>query len=170
MMQKRLLTLILFVASTMWTAQVQAVCPVCTVAVSAGMGLSRWLGVDDIISGLWLGGVIVSLILWTLQWIETRNIHFQGRGWVTAFSYYLLILLPLYFGGLIGHPNNVLWGIDKLILGTAIGSVAFYSGAWCYGYLKNKHGGHAYFPFQKVAMPIAPLVVLSLLFFYLLKV
>lgn len=37
------------------TAKAQAVCPVCTVAVGTGVGLSRWLGVDDTITGLWLG-------------------------------------------------------------------------------------------------------------------
>ena len=33
----------------------KAICPVCTVAVGAGIGLSRWLGIDDSITGLWIG-------------------------------------------------------------------------------------------------------------------
>ena len=34
-----------------------AVCPVCTVAVGAGLGLAEWLGIDDSISGLWIGAL-----------------------------------------------------------------------------------------------------------------
>ena len=38
-----------------------AVCPICTVAVATGIGFSRWLGIDDTITGLWIGGLTVSL-------------------------------------------------------------------------------------------------------------
>ena len=164
---KKLLLLTLFIISLIWATQVQAVCPVCTVVVSAGIGLSRWLGVDDSISGLWLGGLIVSLILWTLHWLDHKNIHIFARSWITVFSYYLLILLPLFVTGILGHPNNTLWGIDKLLLGITVGSAAFYGGAQYYTFIKKKHHGHAYFPFQKIVMPIAPLMMLSLVFFYL---
>ncbi len=30
----------------------KAVCPVCTVAIASGVGLCRYLGIDDLISGL----------------------------------------------------------------------------------------------------------------------
>ena len=33
----------------------QAVCPVCIVAVGAGLGLSEYLGIDDTIAGVWIG-------------------------------------------------------------------------------------------------------------------
>lgn len=150
-------------------AKAQAVCPVCTVAVGAGVGLSRWLGVDDTITGLWLGGAIVSLIIWSISWMEKRNVHLRGKGLVTTVSYYVLICAPLYLAGIVGHPDNTLLGIDKLVLGIAAGSGAFYSGAWWYKRLKEKNMGHAYFPFQKVAMPITPLIILSIIFYYLTK-
>ena len=54
-------------------AKVGAVCPVCTIAVGASLGLSRWLGVDDTISGLWIGGLIVSTTLWTYSWMKKRH-------------------------------------------------------------------------------------------------
>ena len=38
-----------------------AVCPICTVAAATGIGFSRWLGIDDTITGLWIGGLTVSL-------------------------------------------------------------------------------------------------------------
>ncbi len=157
-------------------AQAQAVCPVCTVAVATGVGLSRWLGVDDTIAGLWIGGVIVSLIVWTVNWMDAHNIRFKGRAVITAVSYYLLVLTPLYFGGfigqkdpLLGFPMNTLWGVDKLVLGISVGSLAFYVGAWSYERLKEKNKGHAYFPFQKAVMPVSPLILLSPVFYLLTK-
>ena len=151
-----------------------AICPICTVAVGAGVGFSRWLGIDDIITGLWVGGLTVSLIDWTITWLEKKNIRFKGKNILTILGYYALILIPLYYSGFIGHSHNSLlcwcgFHLDKLLLGIIVGSLGFQFGASFYYYLKEKNQGHAYFPFQKVLMPIAPLILLSLIFFLLLK-
>ena len=147
----------------------KAVCPVCTVAVAAGVGLSRYLGIDDIISGLWIGGLIISLIIWTINWLNKKNIHFMGRKIIVIIGYYVLIIVPLYWGGIMGHELNKFWEIDKLLLGIIMGSIGFSFGAWVYYFLKAKNNGHAYFPFQKVVMPISPLIVLSVIFYFLTK-
>ena len=42
-----------------------AVCPVCTIAIGAGLEGMRMLGVKDILTGIWAGGLTVSLIGWT---------------------------------------------------------------------------------------------------------
>lgn len=145
--------------------QAHAVCPICTIAVGAGVGLSRWLGIDDMIAGLWIGGLTVSMIMWTLSWFDKKKIHFKGRHLVTICSYYVLIVVPLFFTGIMGHALNTLWGVDKLLIGIIGGSVVFYGGAWWYERVKKKNNGHAHFPFQKVVMPIAPLILLSILFY-----
>ena len=147
----------------------QAVCPICTVAVVAGVGLSRWLGIDDSITGLWIGGLTVSLIAWTIDWLKRKNFHFYGRKTITVVVYYLLIVAPLYYYKIIGHPLNTLWGVDKLLFGIIVGSVMFFLGALWYYQLKAQNNGHAYFPFQKVVMPISPLIILSLIFYFLTK-
>ena len=33
-----------------------SVCPVCTIAVGAGLEGARLIGIDDIITGIWAGG------------------------------------------------------------------------------------------------------------------
>jgi hypothetical protein len=149
------------------TGVAQAVCPVCAVAVTTGVGLSRWFGVDDTVTGVWLGGLIVSLIIWSINWMEERHIRFRARALITSASYYLLICIPLYMGGILGHSDNTLLGVDKLALGMVIGSGAFYLGAWWYERLKEKNLGHANFPFQKVVMPVMPLIMLSAIFYFL---
>lgn len=148
---------------------VYAVCPVCTIAVGAGIGFTSWLGIDDLITGLWIGALTVSLIVWTVRCLDRKNVHFLGRKILVVSFYYLSTILPLYFQGYIGHMLNKLWGIDKLLLGIMVGSVVFFAGSLTYDILKRNHGGKPYFPFQKVVMPIFPLIILSLAFYYVSK-
>jgi len=163
--------LFIFAISFLFAEKALAVCPICTVAVAAGVGLSRWIGIDDAITGLWIGGLTVSMIAWTLSWFDKKKIKFAGRAVITTIGYYALIVVPLYFMGLIGNPANAVYGnwLDKLLLGIIVGSFGFWAGASWYYYLKEKNNGHAYFPFQKVVMPTAPLIILSVLFYFLTK-
>ncbi|MEK7482384.1 MAG: hypothetical protein AAB620_01160, partial [Patescibacteria group bacterium] len=149
----------------------QAICPVCTIAVAGGVGLSRWLGIDDSITGLWVGGLIVSMIIWTIAWLSKKNIRFFGRKIIVVLAYYVAVVLPLYLKGIIGDPSNTFCGcgIDKLIVGIASGSIGFAIGAILYHYLKKKNQGKAYFPFQKVVLPIAPLIILTVVFYFLTR-
>lgn len=147
----------------------QAICPVCTVAVCGAVGLSRWLKIDDSITGLWIGGLTVSLIVGTVTWLRKKNWRFPGMPIATTVIYYLIVFLTLYFANFLGQPANCFWGIDKLLWGIVIGSIFFPAGAYLYAYLKRKNGGKAYFPFQKVVMPIIPLLILSVIFYLLTK-
>jgi len=161
----------IFTVGFLFAKKTLAVCPICTIAVSAGVGLSRWLGIDDTITGLWIGGLIVSMITWTESWLEKKNIHFPGRIFANILGYYALVLIPLYYSGIIGNPLNTLCacGLDKLLFGIVAGSLAFWFGASWYYYLKEKNNSHAYFPFQKVVMPISPLLILSIIYYLLTK-
>lgn len=145
-----------------------AVCPICTVAVGAGVGFSRYLGIDDVITGLWIGGLTVSMIAWTIAWLDKKNIHFQGRKILTALLYYLLIIPPLYWMDVMGHPLNVLWGVDRLLAGIIFGSGVFLFSVLGYDWLKVKNSGHSHFPFQKVAMPVGALILASGLAYFLI--
>jgi hypothetical protein len=157
------------VGGILLASSAQAVCPICTIAVVGGVGLSRWLGIDDSITGLWVGGLIVSFIMWTIKWFEKKNIRFKGRDSVTILAFYALTIVPLYFTDILGHPLNKLWGIDKLILGIIVGSVFFTLGDKFCCYLKSKNEGKAHFPFQKVVLPIIPLLILSFIFYLITK-
>ncbi|TAN32729.1 hypothetical protein EPN28_04410 [Patescibacteria group bacterium] len=150
-------------------APAKAVCPVCAVAVGAGVGLSRWLGVDDAITGLWVGGLLAALTMWTKNWLIKKGKNFKLSGIVFAIVYYGLTIVPLFWMNVIGHPYNTLWGMDKLLLGIIIGSVVFYAGANLYFYLKTKNNGHAHFPFEKIALSVGPLVALSALFYFITR-
>ena len=146
-----------------------AICPVCTIAVGAGIGLSRWLGIDDTITGLWIGGLTISLILWTLNWLRRKEINFKGKRTLVFLGYYLIIIVPLYWMNIIGHPFNKMLGIDKLLFGIILGSLAFWSGGIAYYRIKERNDGRAHFPFQKILMPLAPLIILSIILYFFTK-
>ena len=146
-----------------------AMCPVCTVAVGAGIGLSRWLGVDDTITGLWVGAITISLAMWTNLWLEGRKIRFPGRDLLVYSAYIAMIIIPLYYKDIMGHPLNKLWDVDKLALGMIIGAVTFYLTAGTYLLVKKRNNNRAHFPFQKIAMTVGTLTVLSVVFYYLTK-
>ncbi len=146
-----------------------AFCPVCVVAAGAGLGFSRWLGIDDTITSLWIGGLLVAVSAWTIDWLKRKKINFKGLNFITYLAYYSMVLIPFYTTGFIGHPFNRLWNIDKIFLGIMVGSIVFYFvGDW-YQYLKKKNNGHAYFPFQKVVMPLGSLLILSFAFYFITK-
>jgi hypothetical protein len=157
--------------SLIFAKEVFAVCPICTVAVGAGVGFSRWLGIDDTITGLWIGGLTVSMITWTIAWFQKKQINFKGIKILTVIGYYLIVVLPLYFMGLLANPLNAIYStwVDKILIGVVIGSIGFWLGAEWYYDLKKKNNGHSYFPFQKVVMPIAPLIIMSVVFYFLTK-
>jgi hypothetical protein len=154
-----------------------AVCPVCTVAVGAGLSLSKYLGVDDLISGVWIGGLTVSIIFWTINWFDKKKwklrlkkpVKLNLRDWLIAISWYALIVLPLYFQGYISNAYDTFCGVDKLLFGIVSGSLLFYLMAKLHFYLKKKNNDRVYFPFQKAVFPFGALVILSLIYYIIIK-
>ncbi len=150
----------------------QAVCPLCVVAIGAGLGLSEYLGIDDTISGSWIGAMLIATAWWNINWFNKKKIwqkHWQIRNILTILAYYLLVVAPLFAQGLIGKSGRTLFGLDKLALGIALGTLVFIISEFWYNNIKKKNGGHAQFPFQKVVMPVMNLAILDLLFYLLVN-
>lgn len=147
----------------------KAVCPVCTIAVGSCVGLARWLKIDDRITGLWVGGLIISLIIWTIDYLNRKNIKFKGRKILVFVLYYAIIIVPFYFTGMIGHPFNKCWGIDKLLLGIILGTIVFIVANLLHDYLKNKNNNKSYFPLQKAALPVGFLAIASVIIYLIIR-
>lgn len=160
---------LIILAGLLKAVSVYAFCPVCTIAVAGGVGLSRWLGVDDTITGLWVGAFLVCMVIWTLDWFQKKNIDFVAKKSVTTVVWYLMVVAPLWWEDIIGHPLNRIWGVDKLVVGIVFGSVFFLAGGGLHFYLKKRNGNKVYFPYQKVVFAIAPLIVLSGVFYFLTR-
>ncbi len=146
-----------------------AICPICTLAVGAGVGFSRWLGIDDVITGIWIGALLVSITIWTINWMNEKNYKFKGRKILITLSYYLIIIIPLYWKGIMGHYFNKILGVDKLLFGIIVGSLVFLGSVWWYEEMKKENNDKPYFPFQKVAMPVGFLAIFSAIFYFLTK-
>ena len=166
-MKKILLILFGFILFS--AKSVFAICPVCTIAVAGGVGLSRWLGIDDTVTGLWVGALIVSSIAWTINWMNKKNYRFKGRKILITAGYFFIIIVPLYWKGIMGHVYNKIWGIDKLLFGIIVGSIVFIASVLWYENLKKKNNSKAYFPYQKVAMPVGFLALFSFLFYLITR-
>jgi len=81
---------------------------------------------------------------------------------------YLLVLIPLKINNSIGIVGNRLWGIDKVVLGTAVGSIFFLIGIWADKKVR-KVSDKQLFPYQKVVFPVLSLIITSVAFFFLTK-
>ena len=159
----------LFTTVLFFPLYVLAVCPVCSVAVASGVGLSRWLGIDDAISGIWVGGLIVSLIIWLLAWLDKKNIKFNFRQFLVSILFYAIVILPLYWVGFIDQSCDQLWGFNKLLVGIFFGSLAFAFSVWLHNLLKKRNNNRVYFSFQKVVVPILFLFIISVIFYFITK-
>src|SRR3990167_7933638 len=143
-------------------------CPVCTVTVIAGLGLSRILGIDDLITSIWIGGFILSFSFVTINWINKRFPKFSifNFQFLIISIMYLLVLIPLKLNNTIGIAQNTLWGIDKILLGTIVGSIVFLIGIWADKKV-CKIKGKQFFIYQKVVFPVLALILASVVGFIL---
>jgi hypothetical protein len=148
-----------------------AVCPICTVAVGAGLGLSRYFGIDDAVSGIWIGGLMVSVSLWTVDWLQKKNWKFVKKlnnKTIVPLSFLFWVILtypPLFWAGIIGHPFNTILGIDKLIFGSVLGIMAFLLGFFADKKVRKMKGAQL-FIYQKVVFPVVSLILVSLVVYF----
>lgn len=148
---------------------VEAVCPLCTVAVAGGLEISRMLGVDDLITAIWIGGLTVSLAFWLADYLAKKNWFLPfWREAVSLIVFYLLVIPYLFWSKAIGKIGNTFWGVDKIILGVIIGSLVFFLGVFVDHFLRKINGGKIIFYYQKVIIPVFFLALVSLIFYQLI--
>jgi hypothetical protein len=148
---------------------VQAVCPVCTVAVGSALGISRLLGIDDLVSSLWIGALILSSSLWMSDYLMKKDSYKKyANPYQISALFYLLVIIPLYFTGTIGSPTNIFLGVDKILLGIIFGSLIFLLSIFLDKRVREIKGKQL-FNYQKVIFPLALLLIVSILVNYLVK-
>ena len=170
--KKNLVTVLLLISSgAVFASPVNAICPVCTVAVGAGLGFSRYFGIDDVITGIWIGGLITSMILWFVGWLDKKEIETVKKivlKFLLVISFVSLVIYTLYALRIIGDPLNILWGVDKILLGMTFGAISFLTAAKIHFYVKDSRGGKVLFPFQKVIFTILGMLLVTLIFYLII--
>lgn len=145
-------------------------CPVCTVTVIAGLGISRLLGIDDLVTSIWIGGFILSFSFITINWIAKKwpKLNSKYYYFPTIVLMYIFVFIPLKLDHIIGVKLNSIWGMDKIIFGIIIGSIVFLIGVWADKFQRKKFK-KIFFPFQKVVFPVLALFIASLVFYFITK-
>jgi len=146
------------------------VCPVCTVAVATGLGISRALGIDDTISGLWIGALILSSVIWMIFWLDKKKIHYLFRKISVFVIFYGIVIWPLYHWNYIGLQGNELFGIDKILFGIILGTIIFTLAIFANKYLRRNNNGKVLIRYQKVLIPLVFLIIASIITYLLLKI
>jgi hypothetical protein len=136
----------------------------------AGLGISRLLGIDDLITSIWIGGFILSFSFITINWINKKwpKLNLKYYYYPTFILMYLFVLIPLRLDHIIGIIRNTIFGIDKVVFGIIVGSVIFLVGVWADKYQRRKYK-KIFFPFQKVVFPVLALLITSLIFYFVTK-
>ncbi len=144
----------------------KATCPVCTVAIASGLGLCRYIGIDDVVSGLWVGGLLFSLAISINNALKKKGKSFKFSGFILFIATYLLLFIPLHLTGVIGHSFNEIAGMDRLIFGSICGSILVFLSSLSSEGLKKLNHNKVYFPYQRVVIPFVVLLVFSFIFYF----
>ena len=149
-----------------FSAHANPACAVCTVAVAASLEVARYLGVDDSAVGVWAGAFLALLGYWMILWFDKKGWRFAGRD-------FLLIVLSvamigfMYVNRLVYNPEPILiFFLDPFLFSVILGAVILILSNHFYQWMKAKNGGHAHFPFEKVAVPVLALLLFSIYFYY----
>ena len=89
---------------------------------------------------------------------------------VIIIAFYLLFLFPLYRPmNIIGATGNILFGVDKILLGVILGTFFFIISILADLKLKKLNNGKVIINYQKVFIPIIILLIASFDIHMLLK-
>ena len=159
---------------------VLAHCPLCTAGAAAGIGISRYLGVNDSVVGLFAGAIIVSSALWFNKWLK-KKIELPLQTLIVIFASFLLLVIPLYYAGTItgfavvkALPEQYsifglgAFGIDKLLFGIILGTFATWFSFEFSDYIKKKRG-KVLWNYQGLSFMVITLTLLSILLYIITK-
>src|SRR3989338_1042491 len=151
---------------------VMAHCPLCTAATIVGVGVTRSLGWDDSIVGIFVGAMIVSSALWLNNIFKKRNIGgsaYLRIGSITLATF-VLTILGFYFAGLFG-PANIyrIFGIEKIIFGTISGAIVSFATFFTSNEIKRKNEGKVLFNYQTMNITFGALIINALLYWWIFR-
>lgn len=142
-------------------------CPLCVAGAAVGLSLSRLVGVDDAVTGVWMAAFLGAMSLWTTNLIKVRAplpflkplVYILIFG-LTIWSFYKFNLIPRFSGEILG--------VHKLTFGMIIGGIVFYLTEVVDDLIiaANKK---VFFPYQRVVVSLGSILVLSFAMFYLVN-
>ncbi|MBI4017652.1 MAG: hypothetical protein HY366_01755 [Candidatus Aenigmarchaeota archaeon] len=151
---------------------VSAHCPLCTAATGALVATSRVAGLDDVITGTFLGAFTVSTAFWLARAVSSRlRAHKSRYARLSAHPYVLttaslaLTLAGLQLSGILSVFAPRIFGVDKLLLGTVLGAVVSVAAFELHSTIRRSNGGRNHIPFQGIVLPLLILIVIDALLY-----
>lgn len=141
-------------------------CPLCVAGAAAGVTLTRWVGVDDSITGVWIGALLGSMSFWFASVLLLKSQKL--RNWKFRFAIKPLVYVLVFASTLWSFYKfqliirmSQLFGLDKLTFGMISGGILFY----VIDLIKIKH----HFPYQRMIISLGSMAILSLAIYILIN-
>jgi hypothetical protein len=151
---------------------VSAHCPLCVAGAAVGVSLTRYIGIDDSITGVWIAALLGSMSFWFYSWLLGKRIKFVDKNKsILKPAIYVLVWITtvwsFYKFQLIIRMSQI-FGLDKLTFGMLLGGILFYLIDIGDNALikKNKK---VYFPYQRIIFSLGGMVILSLAIYILIN-
>lgn len=154
-------TLGLFLAKTAY-----AHCPLCVAGAGAGLSLSRVLGIDDSITGVWMAAFLGAMSFWISNSIKKKYFPFQET--IIYIVIFATTIFSFYRFGLINEHNGLIGNLPKLTFGILTGGVLFYILDRANALIKKKKG-KVLFPYQPIVFSLLGMLILSLAIYILIN-
>jgi len=161
------LLIVLPILTLFFLPKVMAHCPLCTGATIIGVGITRSLGWDDSIVGVFVGAMIVSSALWANNILKKKNVGGSAILRVTSITLatFVLTFLTFYYAGLFGLGNTYrIFGIEKIVFGTLSGSLISIVAFGISNKIKINNSGKPKFNYQTIILTFGGLILNALLF------
>ena len=141
-------------------------CPLCVAGAGAGLSLSRVIGIDDSITGIWMGAFLGAMSFWINNSIKRSFFPFQRL--VIYLAIFVSTVISFYRFGLINEHNGLILNLPKLTFGIIVGGVLFYVMDFFNSYLKTKKG-KVLFPYQSIVISLGSIFLMSVGMYILLN-
>lgn len=141
-----------------FASSIFAHCPLCVAGTGAGLALSRWLGIDDSISGVWIAAFLGAISLWFASTLKKKYLPLQEL--VIYVGVFGITLWSFYAFNLIDKHAGLIMGIPKLTFGIVTGGIVFYLMETGNTFIKKKRG-KVLFAYQPIVFSLVAMLVLS---------
>jgi len=149
---------------------VYAHCPLCTLGIVAAAGGATWLGVNQVVIGLFVGGFAISIGWWVSRLIKRTYFPFQKSAIILA-SFILTVIpllpfmngfYPLYisFFGDYGSLFNRTYLVDTFLIGSVLGGIIVSIGPWLSNQITRLRNNKI-IPFQGVILTLLLLIIVG---------
>lgn len=167
----------LLIFLSLLSIDVFAHCPLCTGAIGVAAVSAKYYGLDVSVIGIFIGAFAISTGLWIGRKIKN---YFKFQTTLIVIASFLLTVIPLmavikdtiYFPlNLFGSPGSLfqkVYWLNKLLIGSIIGSLATLFAFWLHLFIK-KTRQKVLFPYQGIVLTIVLLALTGVILYSLTK-